>query len=91
MSQLRFERVDRSSRSASGPMSRLRRFPDNRFIGRRDQMIVYDCDAGGQHAALAEGVDRERLHQRNLLQAFAPDSEAEAHNRGFKSAGSPIK
>jgi hypothetical protein len=89
--QLRFERVHRASGSAADPVSRLRRFPDNRFIGRRDKMTVYDCDEHRQYAVLAEGVDRERLDHRNLLQAFAPDTEAEAHNRGFKSVVNPTR
>lgn len=65
-------------------MSRLRRFPDNRFIGRRDEMVVYDCDEIEQFAALEVAATDGRLSSANLLQAFAPDSLLEARNRGFK-------
>jgi hypothetical protein len=63
-------------------MRRLPRFPDNRYIGHRDVMTVYDCDQPEQFAAIAEigaGLGFE-----NSLQAFAPDDLLEARNRGFK-------
>jgi hypothetical protein len=83
--QLRFERVHRASGNAAGPMSRLRRFPDNRFIGRRDKMTVYDCDEDGQYKSLAAAASELALDQQNLLQSFAPDTFSEAANRGFRS------
>ena len=66
-------------------MGRLRRFPDFRIIGRRDQMIAFDCDDQLQFDQLQASVDELKLDQRNLLQAFAPDSLAEATNRGFSA------
>jgi len=65
-------------------MGRLRRFPDNRFVGTRDDMVVHDCDDEDQFTALSERVDGEDLVGRTLLQAFGPDSLAEARNRGFR-------
>ena len=62
-------------------MGRLRRFADYRFVGRRDQMVVYDCDDDQQFQELQSSADG--LLQRNLLQSFAPDTVAEAENRGF--------
>ena len=65
-------------------MGRLRRFPDCRIVGRRDQMIAFDCDDATQFDALQEAEDESGLHMKNLLQAFAPDTLVEARNRGFK-------
>ncbi|MFQ5523089.1 MAG: hypothetical protein ACE5F5_05880 [Acidimicrobiia bacterium] len=65
-------------------MSRLSRFEDYRFIGVRDGMVVYDCDDPDQFAELERRVAEENLLERNLLQAFAPDSVEEALNRGFQ-------
>jgi hypothetical protein len=41
-------------------------------VGTRDDMVVYDCD------------DEEDLVSANLLASFAPDTLAEARNRGFR-------
>jgi hypothetical protein len=68
-------------------VSRLARFEDYRFIGIRDSMRVYDCDDVDQFAELEKRAEGERLLQRTMLQAFSPDTVAEALNRGF----SPIK
>ena len=84
MPQLRFERVHGPSGSAAGLMSRLRRFPDNRFIGRRDKMIVYDCDDPEEFAVLENAVIERSLDARNQLQSFALDNPTEARNRGFR-------
>ncbi len=65
-------------------MGRLRRFPDQRFVGVRDEMIVYDCDDEAQFRALRERDEQEGLTARAVLQAFAPDTLAEARNRGFR-------
>lgn len=67
-------------------MSRLTRFEQYRFVGVRDTMLVYDCDDEDQYGELRERVDADALVTRNLLQAFAPDTEFEARNRGFKPA-----
>jgi hypothetical protein len=70
-------------------VNRLRRFPENRFIGRRDLMVVYDCERSDQFVALSEAVAAHSLDMMNLLQAFAPDLLHEAHNRGFTSPDVP--
>lgn len=64
-------------------MGRLNRFADHRFVGTRDTMRVYDCDDDAQLADLERRAAADDLHRRDLLQAFAPDTEAEAANRGF--------
>ncbi len=65
-------------------MGRLRQFPEHRYVGARDTMIVYDCDDEGQLAALAERITDDDLLDRKLLQSFAPDTLPEARNRGFR-------
>jgi hypothetical protein len=65
-------------------MGRLHRFPDHRFIGRRDLMVVFDCDDQAVFGELEASVRGLDLDGKNLLQAFAPDDLAEAANRGFK-------
>ena len=67
-------------------MSRLNRFEEHRFVGTRDDMVVYDCDVDEHRAGLEERMAEERLLSSNLLQTFAPDSLAEARNRGFSPA-----
>jgi hypothetical protein len=64
-------------------MGRLRRFQHNRFVGTRDDMLVYDCDDPADSAALEERMADRDLVAAGLLQAFGPDSLAEAANRGF--------
>lgn len=66
-------------------MGRLRRFPDQRFVGVRDEMIVYDCDSEEQFRVLQERDEREGLTARAALASFAPDTLAEARNRGFRA------
>ena len=68
-------------------MGRLKRFEDFRFVGTRDTMRVYDCDDKAQLKRLEVRVQREDLLRRDLLQAFGPDSLAEAANRGFEPVG----
>ena len=67
-------------------MGRLSRFEDNRFIGTRDDMIVYDCDDDEQFGRLEARVVEEGLLDRNELASIAPDTLAEARNRGFRPA-----
>lgn len=69
---------------------RLHRFEEHRFVGTRDDMVVYDCDDEGQFALLSERVDEEDLMNRNLLSSFGPDTLAEARNRGFHPAAAPL-
>jgi len=64
-------------------MGRLRRYPDNRYIGTRDDMRVHDCDDEAEFAALEERVRQDDLLGRKLLASFGPDTLAEARNRGF--------
>ena len=66
--------------------SRLGRFPENRFVGTRDDMIVYDCDDEAAFAALKSRVELEDLVAGQMLSTFGPDSLAEARNRGFASS-----
>jgi len=66
-------------------MSRLRRFEEHRYVGTRDDMIVYDCDEATELAALEQRVKSEDLLRRDLLQSFGPDTLPEARNRGFRS------
>ncbi len=65
--------------------SRLGRFPENRFVGTRDDMVVYDCDDETAFAALKTRVELEDLVGRQMLSTFGPDSLEEARNRGFAS------
>lgn len=65
-------------------MGRLRRFPDNRYVGLRDEMRVYDCDDEGQFEALQRRVEGDDLIARSLAASFGPDTLAEARNRGFR-------
>jgi hypothetical protein len=67
-------------------MGRLRRFPERRFVGTRDDMVVYDCDDDDQFTVLSERVEKDDLVGRLLVQSFAPDTAAEARNRGFRPA-----
>ncbi len=64
-------------------MARLRRFENHRYIGTRDDMVLYDCDDATQFETVSRRVADEGLMDRNLLQAFAPDELPEARNRGF--------
>ncbi len=65
-------------------MGRLNRFEAHRFIGTRDDMTLYDCDDDEMLSILQARVTADDLLRRNLLQSFAPDTEAEANNRGFR-------
>lgn len=64
-------------------MGRLRRFPDKRFVGVRDGMVVYDCDDEVQFAELEQRIGDDDLLGRALLSSVSPDTLAEARNRGF--------
>jgi hypothetical protein len=67
-------------------MGRLKRFDEHRFVGTRDDMVVYDCDSEIEFTALEERVAADDLFTKNLVQAFGPDTLAEARNRGFAPA-----
>ncbi len=49
-------------------------------------MIVYDCDDADDFAALEERAEKQDLMGEKLLQAFGPDTLAEARNRGFHTS-----
>ena len=57
-------------------MGRLRRFADNRFVGLRDDMRVYDCDDEARYELLARRVEEEGLVARALVATFSPDTLA---------------
>jgi hypothetical protein len=65
-------------------MARLPRFEEFRFIGLRDEMRVYDCDDDSEFKRVEQRISARKLQQRDLVQTFAPDSLAEAANRGFR-------
>ena len=65
-------------------MGRLRRFPDRRFVGTRDDLTVYDCDDDGQFSTLEARCAGDDLLARLLLASVGPDTLAEARNRGFR-------
>ena len=65
-------------------MARLPAFEEHRFIGTRDDMLLFDCDDDDQFARLVERVETEDLITANGLQSFGPDTAAEARNRGFR-------
>jgi hypothetical protein len=62
-------------------------------VGTRDDMVVYDCDDEEAFATLERRVREENLVSADLLATFAPDTLAEARNRGFRPrrsrSGSP--
>ena len=64
-------------------MPRLKRFDASRFVGTRDDMVVYDCDDPDDFETLSGRVDNDRLVERKLVQVFGPDSLPEARNRGY--------
>jgi len=65
-------------------MARHRRLEAHRFVGTRDDMVVYDTDDADEAGALIARIEAEDLLVRNLLQTFGPDTVAEARNRGFR-------
>ena len=66
-------------------MSRLDRFAEHRFVGTRHDMRVYDCDDESSFSEIEQRFIDEALLKHNLVQSFAPDTLAEARNRGFRS------
>jgi len=62
-------------------MSRPARFESFRFLGDKRSQIVYDLDLAEQ-AGLAETIDE--LMKSEQFAAFAPDTLAEARNRGYR-------
>lgn len=48
-------------------------------------MRVHDCEDPAQLEELEERMAIDQLLTRNQLQAFSPDTLAEAENRGFRA------
>lgn len=61
-------------------MSELRQFPDHRYVGDKRTQLVYDLEADAHKAAIAGLVESEQFI------CFAPDTLAEARNRGYRLA-----
>ncbi len=69
-------------RFASLPaVSRPTRFEDYRFLGDKRTQVVYDLDLVDE-AGLGDVVDE--LMASEQFAAFAPDTLAEARNRGYR-------
>jgi len=62
-------------------MSRPSRFESFRFLGDKRSQIVYDLDLV-EEAGLSDAIDE--LMDSEQFAAFAPDTLAEARNRGYK-------
>lgn len=54
-------------------------------MGLRDEMMVYDCDDDEQYSVVSDRIESEDLLRRTLVSTFAPDTLAEARNRGFRA------
>jgi hypothetical protein len=67
-------------------MSKIRRLEEHRFIGTRDDMVVYDTDDPGQEATLETRVVDDDLISATLISTFGPDTIEEARSRGFSPA-----
>lgn len=67
-------------------MSKIRRLEEHRFVGARNDMVVYDTDNPAQALVIAERVETEDLINRRLVSTFGPDTLVEAVNRGFAPA-----
>jgi hypothetical protein len=61
-------------------MSRPTRFEEHRYLGDKRKQVVYDLDADDAEVrdAVAELLESEQFA------AFAPDTLAEARNRGYR-------
>jgi hypothetical protein len=62
-------------------VSRPPRFADYRYLGDKRTQIVYDLDITDD-AGLADQIDE--LMRSEQFAAFAPDTLAEARNRGYR-------
>jgi hypothetical protein len=61
-------------------MDRPSRFEHTRFLGDKRKQVVYDLDGDVDPAVIEELMASEQFA------AFAPDTLAEARNRGYKPA-----
>ena len=62
-------------------MSRPTRFEEFRFLGDKRSQIVYDLDLVDE-AGLGDAIDELMVSEQ--FAAFAPDTVAEARNRGYR-------
>ena len=62
-------------------MSRPTRFEDYRFLGDKRSQVVYDLDLVDE-AGVGDVIDE--LMTSEQFAAFAPDTLAEARNRGYR-------
>lgn len=65
---------------SSPGMDRPSRFEHSRFLGDKRTQLVYDLDGDVDHAVVAE------ISETNTAASFAPDTLAEARNRGYRLA-----
>jgi len=64
-------------------MERPTRFEDFRWIGDKRSQIVYDVDSLTDREIIDELIEAE------TYLCFAPDTEAEARNRGYRAYSGP--
>ena len=62
-------------------MSRPRGFEDFRYLGDKRRQVVYDLDLADADPEVAAAI--EELVASEQFAAFAPDTLAEARNRGY--------
>ena len=63
-------------------MERLSNFADNRFIGDTRTQEVYDLDESEESESMQVLI--EELVENETFICFAPDTLAEARNRGYR-------
>ncbi|MBI30469.1 MAG: hypothetical protein CL519_03975 [Actinobacteria bacterium] len=63
-------------------MERLSNFADNRFIGDTRTQEVYDLDESEESESMQVLIDE--LVENETFICFAPDTLAEARNRGYR-------
>ena len=63
-------------------MERLSNFADNRFIGDTRTQEVYDLDESEESESMQVLIDE--LVENETFSCFAPDTLAEARNRGYR-------
>ena len=61
-------------------MAELKQFPDHRYVGDKRTQLVYDLQADSHTDAIADLAESEQFI------CFAPDTLAEARNRGYRLA-----
>ena len=66
----------------SAGMERLSPFADNRFIGDTRTQEVYDLDESEESESMQVLIDE--LVENETFICFAPDTLAEARNRGYR-------